>query len=224
MEPKKTDQANLENKRGLFLQIGLVVVLGVVLLAFEWKSRPKLENTLGEGDDGDFEQEMVPITRQQEVTPPPPPPPPQVIDVINIVDDEMEIEDDWDPDMFEDDDFQLSTLTYTEEEKEETVFIIVEEMPSFRGEGQEGFRKYIFDNLRYPSIAQENGISGRVFVQFAVNSKGQVVDAKIVRGVDPALDAEALRVIKSSPPWAPGKQRGKPVKVQFTFPVNFVLQ
>jgi periplasmic protein TonB len=226
MEPKKTERANLEKKRGLFLQIGLVAVMGLVLLAFEWKSRPNIDNTLGEQQFEALDEEIIPITRQPETPPPPPPPPPQVISTINIVEDEVDIDDDFDlSDFGMDDDFALSTLTYAEEEgDDEEIFIIVEDMPSFKGEGQEGFRKYIAQNLRYPTIAQENGIQGRVYVQFAVNSKGQVVDVKIARSVDPSLDAEAVRVIKASPPWEPGKQRGQPVKVQFTFPVNFVLQ
>jgi len=111
-------------------------------------------------------------------------------------------------------------ITPTEEE----VFFIVEEMPSFQGEGQEGFRKWIAQNLRYPEIAAENGISGKVYVQFAVNSRGKVEDAVVVRSVDPALDKEAVRIVMSSPEWEPGKQRGRPVKVQFTFPINFILQ
>ena len=226
MEPKKSDKANLEKNRGLFLQIGMVAVMAVVLLAFEWKSKPNNDNILGEQTAEEFDEEMVPITRQPEQPPPPPPPPPQVINVINIVEDEVDIDDDFDlSDFGMDEDFELSTLTYVEEESDdEEVFIIVEDMPSFNGQGQEGFRSYIALNLRYPTIAQENGIQGRVYVQFAVNSKGEVVDVKIARGVDPSLDAEALRVIKSSPKWSPGKQRGRPVKVQFTFPVNFVLQ
>ena len=89
---------------------------------------------------------------------------------------------------------------------------------------QPNSRKYIGQNLRYPEIAAENGISGRVIVQFAVNKVGTVVDAKVVRSVDPALDKEAIRVVMSSPKWTPGKQRGKAVKVLFTFPINFVLQ
>lgn len=108
--------------------------------------------------------------------------------------------------------------------EEEPVFFIVEEMPSFQGKGEDGFRQFIAKNLRYPEIAAENGISGRVYVQFAVNSKGQVVDAVVVRGIDPALDQEALRVVTSSPRWEPGRQRGTPVKVQFTFPINFILE
>lgn len=226
MEPKKTEKANLEKNRGLFLQIGLVSVMLLVLLAFEWNSKPNIENTLGEQEVEALDEEIIPITRQPETPPPPPPPPPQVISTINIVEDEVDINDDFDlSDFGMDEDFELSTLTYAEEESdEEEIFIIVEDMPSFQGKGQEGFRSYIAKNLRFPTIAQENGIQGRVYVQFAVNSKGQVVDVKIARSVDPALDAEAMRVIKSSPPWTPGKQRGQPVKVQFTFPVNFVLQ
>jgi len=107
---------------------------------------------------------------------------------------------------------------------EEEVFFIVEEMPSFQGGGEDAFREFIAKNLRYPEIAADNGISGRVYVQFAINSKGEVVDAVVVRGVDPALDKEALRVVLSSPKWEPGRQRGRPVKVQFTFPINFILQ
>jgi protein TonB len=108
--------------------------------------------------------------------------------------------------------------------EEEPVFFIVEEMPSFQGKGEDGFREYIAQNLRYPEVAAEAGISGRVYVQFAVNSKGEVVDAVVVRSVDTALDKEALRVVLSSPRWEPGRQRGTPVKVQFTFPINFILQ
>lgn len=227
MEAKKTDRANLEKNKGLFLQIGLVVVLGLVLIAFEWKSRPDITNTLGEIADLEVEEEIIPITRQQPEQPPPPPPPPQVVEILNIVEDDVEIEDELSLDDLEaDQNLEIDIVEYEDEEEaeEEEVFFIVEDMPSFNGQGMDGFRTYIAQNLRYPEIAAENGISGRVFVQFAVNSKGYVVDAKVVRGVDPALDKEALRVVNSSPKWAPGKQRGKPVKVQFTFPIAFVLQ
>jgi protein TonB len=227
MEAKKSTKADLENKKGVFLEIGLVVVLALVLLAFEWTSRPSSSSSIGALADLQLEEEIVPITRQQEVKPPPPPPPPKVTEVLNIVEDDVNIEDEL---IVEDaeatQDMQVEIVEFTEEEEvaEEEVFFIVEDMPSFQGAGQEGFREWIAKNLRYPEIAAENGISGKVYVQFAVNSKGQVVDAIVVRGVDPALDKEAIRVVMSSPSWAPGKQRGKPVKVQFTFPINFVLQ
>ncbi len=108
---------------------------------------------------------------------------------------------------------------------EEEIFYIVEEMPTFNGgDADVEFRKYIGENLKYPEAAAENGISGRVIVQFAVNAKGEVEDAVIVRSADPVLDEEALRVVMSSPRWEPGKQRGEKVKVLFTFPINFTLQ
>jgi protein TonB len=227
MELKKSKKADLESKKGIFVQIGLVVVLGITLVAFEWSSRPNMESTLGELADMDLEEEIIPITRQQDVKPPPPPPPPKVADVLNIVEDDVEIEDELIiEDAEADQNMEIEIVEFDEEEEvaEEEVFFIVEDMPSFQGKGQEGFREWIAKNLRYPEIAAENGISGKVYVQFAVNSKGQVVDAVVVRGVDPALDKEAARVVLASPKWEPGKQRGKAVKVQFTFPINFVLQ
>ncbi|MEE9461464.1 MAG: energy transducer TonB [Bacteroidales bacterium] len=227
MELKKSKKADLENKKGIFLQIGLVIVLGLILAAFEWSSRPNMESSLGELADMDLEEEIIPITRQQDVKPPPPPPPPKVADVLMIVEDDVEIEDELIiEDAEADQNMQIEIVEFEEEEEvaEEEVFFIVEDMPSFQGKGQEGFRSWIAKNLRYPEIAAENGISGKVYVQFAVNSKGEVVDAVVVRGVDPALDKEASRVVMASPKWSPGKQRGKAVKVQFTFPINFVLQ
>jgi len=227
MEIKKSKKADLENKKGIFFQLGMVVVLAITLIAFEWTSKPDRSNSLGELADLDLEEEIIPITRQQEVKPPPPPPPPKVAEVLNIVEDDVEIEDELIIDDAEaDQNMEIEIVAFEEEEEvaEEEVFFIVEDMPSFQGKGQEGFREWIAKSLRYPEIAAENGISGKVYVQFAVNSKGSVVDAVVVRGVDPALDKEAIRVVMSSPNWAPGKQRGKAVKVQFTFPINFVLQ
>jgi len=227
MEPKKTKKADLEGKRTIFLEIGLVIVLAIILLAFEWSTKPNLDNTLGELADMDLEEEIIPITRQEEVKPPPPPPPPKVTEVLKIVEDDVEIEDELIiEDAEADQSMAIEIVEFEEEEEvaEEEVFFIVEDMPSFQGQGQEGFRQFIAQNLNYPEIAADNGISGKVYVQFAVNSRGEVVDAIVVRGVDPALDKEALRVVMSSPKWTPGKQRGKPVKVQFTFPINFILQ
>ena len=109
------------------------------------------------------------------------------------------------------------------ETKNAELFFIVEEMPSFQGTGQAGFRDWIGDNLVYPEKAYRDSISGRVYIQFTVDSVGQVVNVAVVRGVHPVLDAEAIRVVESSPAWIPGKQRGKNVAVQFTFPVTFVL-
>lgn len=227
MNKKKTEQADLERRRGVFLQIGLIIVLAVILIAFEWTSRPHAASSLGAMSDMNMTEEIIPITRQQEIKPPPPPAAPKVTDVLNIVEDDVKIEDELIIDDAEADQrMEINIVEFSEAEEiiEEEVFFIVEDMPSFQGKGQEGFREWIAQNLRYPEIAAENGISGKVFVQFAVNSKGEVVDAVVVRGVDPALDKEAVRVVMSAPKWEPGKQRGKPVKVQFTFPINFILQ
>jgi len=226
MELKKNKKADLEGKRSIFIQIGLIIALGITLIAFEWTSSPNLNNTLGKLANVEMEEEIIPITRQQEVKPPPPPPI-KVTDVLNIVEDDVEIEDELIiEDAEADQQMEIDIVEFTEEEEviEEEVFFIVEDMPDFQGKGQEGFRTYISKNLKYPEIAAENGISGKVYVQFAVNKNGKVVDAIVVRSVDPALDKEAIRVVMSSPEWMPGKQRGKPVKVQFTFPINFVLQ
>ena len=109
-------------------------------------------------------------------------------------------------------------------EEEEPVFFTVEENASFQGGDVNTFRLWVQQNVVYPTAASEAGISGKVIVQFAVNSKGKVVDAKAVRGVHPELDKEAVRVIMSSPPWTPGKQGGRAVKQQFTIPIVFTLQ
>ncbi len=213
----------------MFVEIGLVVALAITLVAFEW--------TKGEAkDDGSevvaeiqFEDEMMQITRREEPKPEPKPEQPKVAEVLDIVDDDVEIEDEFDFDMEATDDteydFTSMVTDDSEEIEEEEVFYIVEDMPTFNGgDPATEFRKYIAQNLQYPEIAAENGVSGRVIVQFAVNKTGQVVDAVVMRSVDPALDKEAIRVVMSSPKWTPGKQRGKAVKVLFTFPINFVLQ
>ncbi len=226
MEAKKSKKADLEKKRGMFLQIGLVAVLALVLVAFEWTTRPKEDSEEKLVAETTFEVEEMQVTRREE--PPPEPEQQQVTEILNIVEDDVEIEDEFDFDVEADASTEFEFTGFSDEEEEfeeEQVFYIVEDMPTFNGGKPEvEFRKYIAQNLRYPEIAAENGISGRVIVQFAVNKNGRVVDAVVVAGVDPALDKEAIRVVMTSPPWTPGKQRGKAVKVLFTFPINFVLQ
>lgn len=228
MELKKSDKANLEKQKGLFFQIGLVVALGVILLAFEWKQKPETTDESGAVAQVAIEEEIAQVTRPPEVKPPPPPP--KVTEVLNLVEDNVKLDDDLKLDVESDDNLSLSSIEYVEakpaeeEVVEETPFVMVEDMPLFQGGNSDTFRAWIAKNLKYPEIAAENGISGRVYIQFCVNSKGDIVDVVVLRGVDPALDKEAMRVVSSSPKWTPGKQRGRAVKVQFTFPVNFVLQ
>ncbi len=226
MEVKKSPKADLESKKSVFMQIGLVVVLSLVLIAFEWSTTDVSAETFAMAEDVEAEEEIVPITRQEEVKPPPPPPPPKVTDVLNIVDDDVEIEEELeieDTEVDENMEIDFEMVEEEEETEDAPVFFIVEEMPEFPG-GELALRKYIGQSVKYPVIAQENGIQGRVYVQFVVNTKGEVEQVKIARGVDPNLDKEAIRVVQSMPKWKPGKQRGKAVKVSYTVPINFQLQ
>ncbi|MCK7537596.1 MAG: energy transducer TonB [Marinilabiliales bacterium] len=204
-----------------------MVVLGLVLLAFEWTSKPADLGDLGNLDDMNLEEEVIPITRQQN-EPPPPPPPPQQTEVINIVQNDVDIDDELElEDTEADEATQVQIVEFTEEEEtvdEQEIFLVVEDMPTFQGQEKDAFRVYIQQNLKYPVIAQENGISGRVYVSFVVDRDGSLTNVQVVRGVDPSLDKEAVRVVKSSPKWTPGKQRGRAVRVSFTFPIVFQLQ
>jgi len=229
MELKKSKSADLEKRKGMFIEIGLVIALAIVLVAFEWTKGEGRDNEDNVVADIQMEDEMMQITRRDEPKPEPKPETPKVAEVLDIVDDDVEIEDDFDFDMeaTTDTEYDFTSMMGDDDEEieEEEVFYIVEDMPTFNGgKPATEFRKYIAQNLQYPEIAAENGVSGRVIVQFAVDKTGKVVDARIVRSVDSALDKEAVRVVMSSPKWTPGKQRGKAVKVLFTFPINFVLQ
>ena len=216
MEPKKNPEISLENKKALFFQIGLVVTLIIVIGAFEWKSYDKVNYNLGQLNLDDLEEEIIPITKQEVKPPPPPPPPPEVIE---IVEDEVEIEEELE---IEDTEADEDIAIEIEEESDDEFFMVVENMPIFPG-GDLGLMKYIQKNVKYPPIAKEYNITGKVYVSFIVDKTGSVTNVKIVRGVDKNLDAEALRVVKSLPKYKPGKQRGKAVRVMFTIPINFTL-
>ena len=216
MEPKKNPEISLEKKKGLFFQIGLIITLIIVLGAFEWRSYEKVDYNLGQLNLDDLEEEIIPITKQEVKPPPPPPPPPEVIE---IVEDEVEIEEELE---IEDTESDEDIAIEIEEESDDEFFMVVENMPVFPG-GDLGLMKYIQKNVKYPPIAKEYNITGKVYVSFIVDRSGSVTNAKIVRGVDKNLDAEALRVVKSLPKYKAGTQRGKAVRVMFTIPINFTL-
>ncbi len=226
MEIKKSDKADLEKKKNLFLEIGYVLALAIVLFGFEWTKSDLQVSSLGELKDLAGEEEIIPITRQELQKPATPPKPQKVILELNIVEDDVELEDDLEIEDFEasqDDEIEIIAMEEEEEEDAE-VFYIVEDMPLFQGEGLEGFRSYIQGKINYPPMAMENGISGTVYVNFVVNKKGQIAQITIMRGVDPSLDNEVLRALKAAPKWTPGMQRGKPVNVSMSMPVKFILQ
>lgn len=222
MEIKKTPKADLENRRTLYTEIGLVVALLVVWGAFSYSTKEKAVASLGEDTMVVEVEDMVPITQE---TPPPPPEAPKIpvlSDQIDIVEDDIKVEDNF---MSLEDDANLGVeiMDYVEEVKEEVVeeeaipFQLVEEKPSFNGGDANEFSKWVNSKLQYPEIAKENGVQGRVTLQFTVNPDGTVSNVKVLRGVDSSLDKEAVRVVSMSPKWKPGKQRDRAVKVTYTF-------
>ena len=230
MEIKKSAKASLENKRLLFTEIGFVIALLVVYGAFEYSSKEKAASIL-DGDNQIVEvEDMVPITQE---TPPPPPEAPKIpilSDQIDIVDDEIKVDDDMFMNLEDNANMGVEIMDYVEETKEEVVeeeaipFQLVEEKPSFNGGDANECSKWVNSKLVYPEIAKENGVQGRVTLQFTVNADGTVSNVKVLRGVDSSLDKEAVRVVSSSPKWKPGKQRDRAVKVTYTFPVIFQLR
>ena len=230
MEIKKTERASMDNKRFLFTEIGMIIALLIVWGAFSYTSREKKVATL-EADQTVVEvEDMVPIT---EETPPPPEAAPKIpilSDQIDIVDDNIKVDDSMFQNI-EDSNEGFEIMDYIESApEEETIeeeaipFQLVEEKPSFKGGDANEFSKWVNSRLVYPEIAKENGVQGRVTLQFTVNADGTVSNVKVLRGVDSSLDKEAVRVVSSSPKWKPGKQRDRAVKVTYTFPVIFQLR
>ncbi len=226
---KKSPEANLENKRLTYTLMGLVLSFAVFYVAFEWTDRDVEKYDVAVSQDVIFEEEMIEQTVQEEQNTPPPPPPaaPDVIEEIQIVDDDVETADitiSSEDDQTQAQEVIQAPIEMPEEDPEENiVFVVAEKMPSFPG-GQQALMKYLSENIRYPVIAQENGVQGRVIVQFTVRKDGSIDDVKVVKSADPSLDKEAVRLIKSVPAWEPGMQRGKAVHCKFTVPIVFKLQ
>lgn len=229
MEIKKSDKANLEKKKLLFFEIGMIIALGIVWLAFEWTSSETNYDALVDTTQAIEEEEILNV----DPTTPPPPPQTQEIpvlsDKIDIVDDDIKV-DDMIINTEDDANLGVEVKDYVAQVEEEVVeeeaipFQLVEKQPSFQGGGPNEFTKWVNSRLIYPEIAKENGVQGRVLLQFTVEKDGKVTNVKVLRGVDPSIDKEAVRVVSSSPKWTPGKQRDRAVKVTYTFPVIFQLR
>lgn len=224
MKTKKTTKADLENKRPLFFTIGLMISLSIVLFAFEWKS-PVEKVTVFDPLNYDVpEEELIPVTKEkkEEIVIPKR----EIID-FELVTDETDIKEELDffeSEIGKDDPVDIQVFVPKTVEKEEDVPVwFVDEMPEFPG-GMASLLKFINSSIKYPVIAQENGIQGKVIITFVIDKSGEVNNVKIFRGIDPSLDAEALRVVKNLPNWKPGKQNGRTVKVNYNVPINFVLQ
>ena len=226
MEEKKSPKANLENKKLMFIQIGMIISLLIAWMAFEHKSYDKREidpSLLNR--EVVVDEEMVEITKQEEQKPQPVEVPKQTTQ-LEIVQDDVEVEDieiNAEVDQQEVIEEYVPVEVEEEEVVEQEIFQIVEEMPAFPG-GEAKLMEYVAKNIKYPQIARETGIQGRVFVGFVVEPDGSVSNVKVLRGIGGGCDEEAMRVVKSMPKWKPGKQRGKAVRVSYMLPVNFKLQ
>lgn len=227
MEEKKTSKADLENKRLIFTEIGLVIGLALMLFAFEWKTYEKSVIEVTSRQVENVSEDIIPIT-EQKVKPPPPAPVKQVVK-INIVDDNITVDEDITIDVEANENTQVEAYVApvkSEEEEsaeEAQIFMVVESMPEYPG-GEPALYSYLAENIKYPQMAKESGIQGRVFVTFVVERDGSVTDVRVLRGIGGGCDEEAIRVVDGMPKWTPGKQRGKSVRVQYNLPVKFTLQ
>lgn len=228
MKSKKTDRADLEPKRPIFLEVGMLIALGLVLLAFQWKSYAPKELELGTREASQELEEVI-LPTKQEIKIPLPLAPMPTTTVINIVEDDVVVEEDLvidaEVDEFTEIEEYVPPVEEIEEleEKEEEIFMIVEVNPAFPG-GEKARLKFLRDHLNYPIMARETNIQGIVYVTFVVEADGRVTQARVIRGIGGGCDEEALRVVNLMPLWSPGKQRGKAVRVQFSMPIRFNLQ
>ena len=228
MEIKKSPKADLESKKLTFTLVGLVLTLFVVWRVFEYKSYDKQTVDNLQTKVEVIEEEMVEITKQEQPKVQPPQPKPQVTQ-IQVVEDDVEVEDEIDINAEVDQDEVIEEYEFTPPEIEEEeiveaeIFKVVEEMPEFPG-GAAKMMEYIQKNIKYPMMARESDIQGRVFVSFVVEPDGSITNVAVLRGIGGGCDEEALRVVQSMPNWKPGKQRGSAVRCSFTVPIIFKLQ
>jgi tonB family C-terminal domain len=226
MELKKNPKVDLQNKRGILLEIGLIVALAVVIGAFLYTPKEVRVEKI-DMNYGPVEEEITEITRQDQK----PPEPPKkteitvITDILNIVTNDTKITTDIGFAEFEEDIEIVQQVAVQEEEiEEEQIFYKVETMPSFMGGDLTTFRNWVQGKVKYPQLAQENNISGRVLLMFVVEKDGSLTNIEVLQTPDSSLSEEAIRVLKTSPKWTPGKQRNQSVRVKYTLPIDFRIQ
>lgn len=236
MEVKKSKKADLEGQKTTSMLIGYIFALGAMFAAFEWTTRDYKEvEPVIYAAYAQTEEEVPPVTQPIfQAAPPPPQDAPPVAEILDIVENDEDIKEETIQSSEETNQATSGPSAPTsgpvmagpaitgEASDEDEVFQVVEEMPLFQG-GMEALLKYLGTNIKYPTIAQENQIQGKVVIEFVVNKDGSIVDPKVIKSLDASCDKEAMRVIKAMPKWTPGKQRGKPVRVKYTVPVSFRL-
>ena len=234
MQVKKNPKADLSKNSNLYFAIGLAVILFMSWRAIEWKTYDRSGYGYEALNIDDEDDEEIPITEQIK-TPPPPPPPPPAPEIIEVVEDEEEIEETI-IESTETDQEEIVEIVEVEEEFEDVdvPFAVIEDVPIYPGCErvakskrrdcfQEQINKHIRKNFRYPEIAQEMGIQGRVYVNFVIDKDGSITSIRM-RGPDKNLEKEAQRIIAKLPRMTPGKQRGHAVRVPFSIPITFRLQ
>ncbi len=225
MEIKKSVKADLERKKPVFLQVGLVLALSLALLGFEYKSYDKVVEEDTTATHQEVIDEIV-IQTKQEAKPETPPPAQLQTTLIQIVDNSVQVNTDLEVSQEDDGsqnkEYQEIVETAPVEAEEAEIFTVVEESPEYPG-GDEARMKYLRDNLKYPQLARESGIDGTVYIEFVVETNGNITKATIKRDIGGGCGDEALRVVKNMPKWKPGKQRNKPVRTQFVLPIKFIL-
>ena len=224
MEEKKSPKANLENKKLTFILIGLIISLAVAWAVFEIKSYDKRELAdIGRTVEV-VEEEMVEITKQEQK--PQPVEVPKQTTQIQVVEDDVEFDDveiNAEVDQNEVIEEYVAPEIVEDEVVEAEIFTVVEQMPEFPG-GMNRLAEYLATNIRYPQLARESGIQGRVFINFVVEADGSVTNVRVIRSLGGGCDEEAMRVVRNMPRWTPGRQRGRAVRVSYNLPVNFRLQ
>ena len=226
MEIKKNPKADLKNKRGLLLEIGLVVSLLLVIVAFSYTPKEKRVEKI-DLQTAIVEEQIVEITRQDQK---PPEPPKKVevkviVDLLQVVTNDTKITTEVDFTEF-DDDVEIVQQVAVKEEviEDDQPFLIAETMPSFQGGDLNTFRAWVQQNVKFPQIALENGIQGRVVLSFVIEKDGRLTNIQVLQTPDRSLSEEAIRVLSKSPKWSPGKQRNQVVRVKYTLPVDFRVQ
>ncbi|MEG1621965.1 MAG: TonB family protein [Alistipes sp.] len=226
MELKKTPKADLQNKRGLFLEIGLLVALGLTIGAFLYTPKEyRIEK--GDMNYGPVEEEISDITRQDQKPPEPPKKTEMqaISDMLSIVKNDAKVSAPMTfTDFTENTEIVQVAAVQEEEIKDDEPFYAAETMPTFQGGDINAFRRWVQDRLKYPQIAQENGIQGKVTLQFVIEKDGRLTNIKILQSPDRSLAEEAIRVLNTSPKWKPGKQRTQNVRVLYSLPVVFAIQ
>ena len=235
MQPKKNEKVDLTKNSSLYFVIGLATILFISWQAIEWKTYEKDLYGYEALNVDDEDDEEIPITEQLKTPPPPPPTPPPAPEVIEVVEDEEEVEETV-IESTETNEDEIVEIVEVEEEYDDVdvPFAVIEDVPIFPGCEkvskserrncfQEKMNKHIRKNFRYPEIAQEMGIQGRVYVNFIIAKDGQITNIRM-RGPDKNLEKEAQRIIAKLPNMIPGKQRGRPVRVPFSIPITFRLQ